>query len=214
MRGSPLRRTLRLGPRVIAAVALISCTGGCSGRASLHLIPLGNRAIDASGPLISRVSPTECYYWLNDEGELCIAMRGVKRAAFDRRFDQEFIASFVLDAPPAGEARNYRVSRRTVRMRSHAGFTHTRSASLNGIVGVWNYDRTTLRGRFRFTVKQQSYSVLVGWGGNTQVLYVGEFSAIPHPMRGEKLLARTEEDAMNRQGAAHPAAESPSTPTQ
>lgn len=185
--------------RIAAATALTLLTGtGCAGHANVHMIPLGTKRIDATTPLIVRVSPDECYFWVNDREELCVTMRSFSGSIFGKRFEKEFLLSLVAKGLPAGGGREYRMDRRTARVRHDAGYGHTRSASLSGIFAVWNYRRNQLRGRFRFTAKEQSYSVLSGWSGNNAVLVVGEFMAVADRAAGEKLLARTEDGAMSR----------------
>ena len=183
----------------LSVAATIICTlTGCHGRASVHVIPLDGRKISRTKPLIERITPRECYFWSNEKGELCIAMRSFRGSILGERFEKETIASFALGDPPAGSARNYAVSRRTARVVSDAGLSHTRAASLSGIVTVWNYGGDTLRGRFRFSAKQQAYSVLVGWGADSRVLFMGEFTAVCDRQAGEKILERTQEQGMER----------------
>jgi len=148
--------------------------------------------------LIVRVSPDECYFWVNEQEELCIAIRSNTRSIFGKRFEKEFLLSLVAKGLPAGSGREYRMDRRTARVRHIAGYTHKRTASLSGILAIWNYGQSQLRGRFRFTAKEQSYSVLNGWSGNYAVLVVGEFIGVYNEAAGKELLARTEEGSMSR----------------
>jgi len=187
--------------RIAAATAMTVLTSaGCAGRATVHMIPLGAKRIDTTAPLIVRVSPDRCYFWVNEQEELCIAMRRFSGSIFGKRFEKEFLLSLVTKGLPAGSGREYRMDRRTARMTHDMGFRHTRSASLSGILAIWNYRQDQLlRGRFRFTAKEQSYSVLKGWNGNDAVLVVGEFMAVEDRARGERLLSRTEQGAMGRE---------------
>ncbi|MGB2988113.1 MAG: hypothetical protein WBE26_19775 [Phycisphaerae bacterium] len=183
---------------VVAVILWVLVLTGCSGRAVVHMIPLGAKKISMTSPLVVRVSPDECYFWLNEKQDLCVAMRATNVSLIGKRFEREFVLSLVLDGPPAGSARQYRVGRRVMRARGRAGYSHTRSASLAGIVGVWDYGKGKLRGRFRLAAKQQSYSVLTGWKGDRRVLFVGEFIAAANREMGERILVRTEEDGMAR----------------
>ncbi len=181
-----------------SVVVLLLMAGGCTGHAVIHTVPVGPKAINTTGALIVEVAPDECYYWLNDDGELCLAMRSTKRSILGRRFEREFLLSLVLDAPPAGSARHYRVFRRTLRGRHRAGSSHTRCASLSGMAVVWDYGNGRLHGRLRVTAKQQSYMVLTGWGRDRRVLLVGEFAAVNDRAAGETIFAWTEEEGMSR----------------
>ena len=171
---------------------------GCAGHAEVNIVPLGTKRIDTTAPLVVRVSPDECYFWVNEQEELCVAMRSRSPSIFGKRFEKEFLLSLVAKGLPAGSGREYRMDRRTARVTHDAGYGHTRSTSLSGILAVWDYRRNQLRGRFRFTAKEQSYSVLSGWSGNNAVLVVGEFTAVRNEAAGRELLKRTEEGSMLR----------------
>lgn len=184
----------------MVALVLVGSTLGCAGRASLHAVPLNTRKLSTNEPLVLRVEPKECYYWINDAEKLCVAMRYRHRSLFGRPFSRDMVLSLVLEEPPAGPARSYSASRQTLRAVDHAGFTHLRTASLAGVVTVWK-ERRALRGRFRLAVKQQSWSVLTGWSGDNRMLLASEFYAVANRARGEALLAQTEEGAMQRDAA-------------
>ena len=190
---------MRHRSRLATAIVLTALTGaGCAGHAVVYSVPLGTKQISTTGPLIVRVTPDECYFWVNDQEELCVAMRSFSGSILGKRFHRELLMSMVAKGLPAGRGREYRMDRRTVRARNDAGYAHTRSASLGGIFTVWDFGRGRLRGRFRFTAKEQSYSVLTGWSGNSTVLCIGEFTAFRNETAGKRLLARTEEGAMGR----------------
>lgn len=172
---------------------------GCAGSATVHTIAIGSKKISTTGPLIVRIDPDECYWWLDDAGRLCVAMRESKGLPFSKVLRREFFLSLVLGDPPAGAARNYRVDRRTLRFRRDAGYGHTRAASLGGIAAVWEYGHKTLKGRFRINALRQSYLVLTGWRTDARILVLGEFTAVRNREKGEGILARTEEDEMARE---------------
>ncbi len=205
-----LARQLAIGNWKLAIVGLVilaalMAAAGCTGHGLIYSVPLGTKRMSAVGPLLTRQTPQECYYWVNEKDELCITLREFRGSLLGKSFEQETVLSLVVPGVPAGTGRDYRMDRRTARMRLRAGFTHLRAGSQNGILSVWDYGRGVLRGRFRFYVRQQSYSVLTGWSGDASVLVVGEFAGVPDRVRGEKLLARTEEGALNRQESPSPA---------
>lgn len=188
------RHGLILGTACFCALPLTGCAGG----ASLHMIPLSTKKISMTRPLVIQVKPEECYYWVSEKQTLAVAMRLRERSLLGARYEREFVLSLMLDGLPASRSRAYRVGRRAMRARDRAGYSHTRSASLLGLVTVWDYGRPRLRGRFRITTKQQSYSVLTGWTGDRRVLFVGEFAAVLDRAAGEKILEQTEKDGMAR----------------
>ncbi len=185
---------------ILLALCVLACLGaasGCTGSASVCMVSLNANKLKRTDPLIVKITPERCYYWVDDSDNLCIAMKAGRRSIFGDMFSSEFYFSVVLDGLPAASTRTYNVDRRSGRLRCRRGLSHIRSASLRGLVNVWDYGERKLSGRFRFTVKQQAYFVLSGWGGHEPVLLVGEFEAYPGRERGEQILARSE-DSMPR----------------
>ena len=176
---------------------------GCASPSHLHLVMLGSERISSTETLTVDVEPDECYFWINDENQVCVAMHRHDRSWRGSVHDYDFAGSFVLDEPPAGEGRNYPVGERTFRSKTKNGYIHTRMLSRTGVVGIWNYENDSLDGRFRFFARQQSYSAFVGWGGERHVLVVGEFSATRNRDKGEAILQKTEVDDLKR-GAPRP----------
>ncbi|MGD2109391.1 MAG: hypothetical protein PVI86_08355 [Phycisphaerae bacterium] len=145
-----------------------------------------------------QVAPDECFFWVNDENELCIAMREASPCFVGETRRREFVLSLVLGEPPAGAARHYRLTRQSARMKDRKGFCYTRAASLSGEAIVWDYGPRRLRGRFRMVAKHQTYSVLTGWRGNSRAIIVGEFVARRNDEACRDILARTETGGMER----------------
>jgi len=172
---------------------------GCTGTGSVHMVSLATRKINPAEPLVITVKPGECYYWRDERDRLCLALREFRGSLFSRVLERETLISFVLGEPPAATSREYPVNTSTFRWRRRGGLTHLRAGSLNGVVAVWDYGKRTLRGRFRLTIRQQSYSVLTGWSGDARYIVVGEFQAVRDAERGQAILKRTEEDAMQRE---------------
>ncbi|MCP4592460.1 MAG: hypothetical protein GY842_17135 [bacterium] len=110
------------------------------------------------------------------------------------------VASIVLEGLPADRSRDYRLNRNSLRGRFRQGPKHTRFASLSGIVAIWQED-AQLRGRIRALVKQQRFSVLLGWTGNRKTLLVGDFVARHDPQRTADLVSRSESGGMQRNSA-------------
>jgi hypothetical protein len=179
-------------------LAVVSMGSGCAGRATVHLVPLGAKRMTVGEPLVTRIKPQECYYWTNEAGKLCIAMREFRPSILGRALGREFVASLVFDAPPSGPAAGFDADRETSRSVMDAGFLHTRAVSLSGVAAIWDYGERTLQGRFRIVTNQQSFLVLTRWGSDQRVLFVGEFRAVRDREEGERLLDRTERGEMGR----------------
>lgn len=193
----------------MACLLLVSSLTGCSGRALVHTVPLGTQKISTEGPLLLRESMDECYFWTDEQDRLIIAMRKKHRSLLGKLLDREFVLSFVLPGVPAGASRDYRMDRSTARLVSRFGIYPQRGGSTGGIVAVWAYGRGTLKGRFRFNAKQQTYTVLTGWSGDFTSLYLGEFTAVRDRRRGERLLAQTEQAGLTRATVSRHGTEAP-----
>lgn len=186
---------------IALGVAVIASAIGCSGSGVVHFIPLDVKQIPMTGALIAQINPDESYYWIDDAGKLCVALRQKHSSLWTPLLSHDISLSLVLGDPPAGVTRAYPATRDTLRMRSAAGVTQLRTGSLSGGSVVWDYGKNMLRGRFRITVKQQSYTVLTDWTGNGRMLLIGEFSATQDRERGEEILKRSEEDGLERSGS-------------
>ncbi len=182
-------------------MAVAFATAGCSGSGVVHFIPLDVKQIPMTGALIAEINPDESYYWIDDAGKLCVALRQKHSSLWTPLLSHDISLSLVLGDPPAGVTRAYPATRDTLRMRSAAGVTQLRTGSLSGGSVVWDYGKNMLRGRFRITVKQQSYTVLTDWTGNGRMLLIGEFTATQDRERGEEILKRSEEDGLERSGS-------------
>ena len=183
----------------MGVAALLIAASGCRGGGIIHSIPLGTKRISTDSPLIETRRPGECYYWLDEQGRLCVALRYAQPSIFGKILSENRSTSLVFESVPADRARSYPVDRRTLRTRTDQGFTHLRGASLSGIAAVWDYrPGKPLRGRFRITATQQSFSILTGWSGDARVLWAGDFTAVPNETAGKRILAETEEGALRR----------------
>jgi hypothetical protein len=181
----------------LAVACLLAVGAGCAGHGSVYLIPLNPRKLNTTEQLVYQVTPRRCYYWI-DESRLYIAMSDFHWSPLGEMHEREFALSFVLDGLPAGGARMYQANRRTMRLRSRDGLSNLRSASVAGLLTVWDFNQRRLHGRFRLIARKQSYFVLSGWGRSAPALVVGEFTAVEDRAAGEAILARTEQDALKR----------------
>lgn len=194
----------------VAAALLSACAAGCAGQANLHIVPLGGKSFDSATPLIQKITAHKCFYWVDAESErVHLSIRAHRPSLFGPQFSREFAISLVLDGLPAGATRQYRADRISLRAKYDAGLTHQRFASLTGVALIWDYGRARLKGRFRITAKRQSYLVLTGWGGDTGVLLLGDFTAAPGRRPSERIFAATESDGMNRANFAAPLRSAP-----
>ena len=202
----PTTRRTALGRRLI--VIALSCVWasipilGCAPRARLHIIPLGAKTINAVQPLVEEIELSRGYYWVDDQGLLCIALSSgpLSSASGGGGRRNSFQLSLELRGVPVGQARaGYAVTRRTLRAIRHGGGEHERFASEFGIVTAWRGEGGTLQGRFRIHAKKQLFKVVVGWWWDSEVLLLGEFTARPGRTAGEAILRASEGGGLERE---------------
>lgn len=175
-----------------------ACSTGNGATNSSSLVP------DTSGRQPSRdntvsAAPGGTHKKTSGDGDrLCIAMEFENVSLLGDFGKRRLWTSLVLDGLPADRSRNYRADRNTLRMIGRRGYTHTRWASLGGIVAVWRERNGRLRGRFRIAARQQSFFIATGWTGGQRALLLGEFQAVHRPAMGRPILERTERDGMDR----------------
>lgn len=179
-------------------IAFSLLPGGCAGTGRVTVVPMNFKKISTAAPLLERLDAGECHFWQDEKGRLCVAMAGENLSLIGDYGKRSMALSLVLDAPPAGKARNYSVNTGHLRMTARTGANHKRWASLSGIVAVWQEHAGHLRGRFRILAKQQRFHITTGWAANARVLLTGEFNAVPNPKRGQSILEKTEANGMER----------------
>ncbi len=192
-----LKRTVR-SLSFCAVVCLYIAGSGCTGSARVSVVPFSFKKLVDADPLITRFDPTECYYWTDERGRLCIATSFERVPLVNPFAKRSMVFSMVLDAPPEGPGRNYRATRRTVRMIARNGPNHGRWASLAGIVTVWRTGPSTLHGRFRVFAKHQIFHIAMGWYGRSRALVFGEFRATRNETAGRRILEQSEANGMER----------------
>lgn len=181
-------------------LATLWLTAGCTGTATIHVIPADYDRISTARDLVAVHRPTQACFWVDAHGDLCLAMASHPALDPDTRPAQSFDLSIVLEGQPAGLARNYLADRRTMRAIIQRRIGRYRYGSLEGIVAVWFEEDNPdlLFGRFRILTNEQDHTWWRGWAGNRRVLFVGEFQAVRDTINGQALLNRTETGALKR----------------
>jgi len=184
-----------------AAVCLVF-GGGCGGGGVVHTVPLIRIDIQPGEPPISSIPLTESYYWTDEDGGLNIALGHRARSMLGKTFDAEWLMSIVLEALPAGSEALYRLRTREIRMVQSHGGDHRRGRSVRGVVVIEAPRDGRLSGRFHAWVSRQRFGVLTGWAPRINrapvTIMTGRFEAVLDPVRGQRILARTEADGFDR----------------
>ena len=168
------------------------CASGCTGHAEMNLIPLGMKDLDPSKPLATKLPAGECYYDLDESGRIRIAMRYKNLALFGPMSRSSMTLSLLIDEPPAGRARTYRIAGQTLRAQAQTSILYHRFRSTHGIAVVHDVGSNRLRGSFRCYVRYQRGNVVTGWRGAGSLLLTGRFSAVRDAEKTAELISESE----------------------
>lgn len=189
--------------RRLAAVLVwvVALTAGCSGSGRVNFVSLNMTDIDPPPAKAWQFDAAECYWWLDEQGELNIALRSVRDAALLGKLGRvELCISFVLDAPPAGSGRNYPIRQREVRAVALNAMQSHRFTSFAGIAGVSTLPDKRYRGSFRVWMHAHSEVSMFNVMPNrpSPLLCFGTFEAVHDPARGRALRDRSESSGFAR----------------
>ncbi len=188
---------------VLGALGAMVSTGCASGQ--LLVTSLRFDAIDPPSADVGRIDLQEAYWWEDDEGSLWVAARRPYRGWTGRNAGAVEL-SLRLAAPPRGRARNYTMSRETLRLRGEFGPLDVRFESKRGIAALYRLAGDRYRCRFRALTTRETRQVVGGWGRPTRHLVMGECVAVHDPRRGQKIATATESLGWERKDRPSPAA--------
>jgi len=178
---------------------LALAAAGCTAGTRIHVLPVEAYKLSAEGPLLIRYDVGEGWYWYGDDDRLRVVFSHGTLAKPGSWAYRSFEMSLLLGPRPANLGRYYAVDRGTLRAMIRDGSQSRRHASLYGIVGVsLTPGSDVLHGRFRIWAKEQDFRIWRGWGADTRVLFVGEFTARLDARRGAALWSRTDSGGLQR----------------
>lgn len=186
---------------------------GCSGSAEVQLVSIHRMAIDPPAVDVQKFHANECYWWIEDSGNLNIAIRCKRFNPLAGRLGGvEVNMSWVLGKPPAGSGRDYRVRAGMMRAIIETPLETHRFVFYSGMVKVLVADNDQMEGSFRiFAVHRGGFSpLLLLQGPRGNFMFFGTFRAVKDPERGRAIVERTDSA-----GGHRPAPEKvPTTTTQ
>lgn len=185
----------------LSFIAFLLVTVGCS-RGRIELSSLDYQTIDPPAPGATSVPLRECYWWTDEDGAVRVAMRYVKNQPLFPQLRTEFNMSLVLEQPPRGQARNYKLNRQTLRAHVRMGPWQSRFTSTVGIAALYRESGGRFRGSLRVQSMRVAARLLGGWGKPTRYLLQGSFTAINDERRGREILEITESDGWERKQTA------------
>jgi hypothetical protein len=174
---------------------------GCSGQASMEFVSLNMSEIDPPPVKAWSFKASECYWWLEESGELNIAMRlRESNLLLGKIGNVDLAISFVFDSAPAGRARNYNITPRDVRSLYVSPLATQRWYASGGIVGVTIGRDGVLRGSYRLwmapLMNTGLFSFMPVRPGS--VLCFGTFEALRDEKRGTPIRAFSESNGYAR----------------
>lgn len=200
-----------------AGLGVVALLAGCAGGGRVELVALNFEAIDppaGPAPRVSRLELDQCYWWLDEQGHVWVALQREQRWPVGPDWRFRFQLSFALDEPPAGQARDYRISRREFRAAARFGPSQSRWESVRGIVALYREPGDRLRGSFRLQVTREVQRPLGDWSRPVAYIMLGTFTAVRDEARGRRIAEGSEFPGHERRDldTAMPAT-SPALPT-
>ena len=180
-------------PAWLGCILATVAASGCTGHARLSLIPLNSSTLTPTSRLEYTVSPQECYWWVDEEDRLCLAMCYHNFSILGDLTRDAFELSFVFKDPPPEEEKVYVARRDVARALWHRSAWHLRLRARTGNVAIERRSEEILAGRLRLTCSSEEFWILTGWQRKTPVLIQGQFTAVRDAKQGRALLQRIEE---------------------
>jgi hypothetical protein len=181
---------------VALALAGLGLLAGCQGSGQVQIAALNFQAIDppeGPPPRFWQLDLDRCYWWTDEVGHVWVALERDQRSLLLGEMGHlRFQLSLALGEPPAGRARDYRISRREMRVTARFGPAQSRWVSMSGIVALYREPQDRLRGSFRLDVSREVQQLLGGWGNAARYLMMGTFTAVHDEVAGRRIAADTE----------------------
>ncbi len=177
---------------LVCIIALVAASG-CNGNARLTLIPLNSSTLTPRSQLEYTVSPQECYWWVDEQDRLCLAMCYHNFSILGDLTRDAFELSFVFKDPPPKEEKVYVARRDVARALWHRSAWHLRLRAQTGNVAIERRSDEILAGRLRLRCSSEEFWILTGWQRKSPVLIQGQFTAVRNARQGRALLQRIEE---------------------
>jgi hypothetical protein len=184
---------------VAALAAGVLC--GCAGSGTVQFVSLHTSEIEPPPATAFRLDAKECCWWLDENGELNVAMNcKIRHLLLGKYGRADFDMSFVLGPPPAGSGRNYQLHQYETRTRFVSALASQRWLSQNGIAGVTVRDDGTLKGSFRVWMIPQTELQMMSFLPDRQgpMLCFGTFQAVKDEVRGKAIRSRSESGGWGR----------------
>ncbi len=181
--------------RLLTAGLLAAGLAGCNGSASIQFVSLHPSEIEPPPATVWRLHAQECYWWLDEAGELNVAMScKIRNPLLGKYGRADFDLSLVLGSPPAGSGRNYSIRQYETRTIFVSALQSVRWTSHNGIVGITVRDDGAIWGSFRVWLTPQTELQMMSFLPDRMgpALCFGTFRAVEDEARGKAVRSRCE----------------------
>ncbi len=184
--------------RALPAGLLLLLLAGCS-RGRVELTPLQFRTIDPPAPRAVGFEIQDAIWDEDADGRLRIALRREATVPIVN-LRQRLVLSLLLERLPNGKAREYRLTRTSLRGLAEVGPGQARFESIGGIAAVYREDAADeIRCVFRVLAQRSTARLLGGFGKPTRVLLQGEVRARRDARTGA-WVTETEQGGFERSG--------------
>lgn len=180
---------------IMAGLFLLPLVIGCAGGGTVKIMPLMRSDLADAEPLISDVPLSQAFYWVEESGEVNVALRYHAGSLLGKPFDATWEMTMTLEGMPAGSSRLYKLKSERVHVAQNAGGARRRACGGAGVAVLHAPEGRRLRGRFHVQVRQQQFTLLNGWSpaiyAAPTLIMAGEFTAIEDAARGREIRERT-----------------------
>jgi hypothetical protein len=154
---------------------------GCAGNVRSTFVSQNMNAISVDPPdtRSAQLNANQCYWWIDEKGQLNIAARDEQKSIFGRQFDREFAICFVPGQPSNGVGKDYRITHGRIKGYLRFGTALHRFESTYGLIGIENRPKDILIASFRSGLQIQSSKLLGGWSNGILFYCFGTLEAHP-----------------------------------
>src|SRR5262245_1696626 len=191
--------------RCLAAISFVALSG-CAGSAELQFVSTNLTSINPPPPIVYRFDPQRCYWWLEDDGSMNIAMQFDNVSVLSEIGKLRLQVSLSLDAPPAGSGKDYPIGPQNLRGRFDTPLAQARLISTSGVVAISKAGNERYRGSFRMLLQQFpgiSLFTLAPQRPGSYLMF-GKFEAVHDAERGRAIRDATEADGWTRATTTRP----------
>jgi hypothetical protein len=154
---------------------------GCGGNIHCTFVSqnMNSIRVEPTDTRPAQLDANECYWWVDDDGNLNIAGRSEQKSLFGKQYDREFVIWLVPGKPSQGVGKDYRLIHGKVKGYIRSGPNFHRFESTFGLIGIENRPHDRLIASYRSGLQIQSAKLFGGWSSSVLFYLFGTLEAIP-----------------------------------